>query len=867
MFAFDQQNNNSPNTIINYYNTITDTGQLTSLISGISNDFYNFYNSQTEINNNITNQINSTWSSLHSQINNTYNNLAYQTYILNSSINNIEAHLENITNQTAYFKNVYYTYITDLYDGLGDILESRTYDRYIGFTYTYITTEHGEIITASTDTTTFTYFTGFNTSKYPFQDSGTKTGLAWKSDIPTFPDTTDFLLSTAYDDLTEKIDSATSGLNYSMWSKFSSLEYDISQSNLSFSNTISGITRTITKIQTDTSKINSLSSSITNLNTIINNFSSNVYQTINNNYTNLTSIIRNTYTNLTNIINNHTISINTRINKLSSSITNIFESINSINFKLQNNTLTPMITQLMACPAITTSPVAIITITDTKQELVYNLAGGHFWNIPTGPEALAPGWEDVYQWLFGEWKWTKVNVYNGTADWINRWKDSYWWEVINTVNACNERMTLSPFAMRFHTFMTATAISRTWINGAPYTARFVANKTRRITNFKSYHYNYQYPPKSGTATSHTCYVCDKKLFVSAPLSVSAEDYNTYTSFLEYRPYLLNNYFITSLYVINPYNSPTNTTEHTTYNFYADMTIDRTKLKQLDVLYDNNFILGWADNWESICCSGESVYIPISMFPKLETFRLHVMNDEEFDYRGLHDTFNIIVEQNYNLKFLEFKIGPTFQTMTMSYRFIDSYSGRANLFWMFPSLETLIFYPNLYYSGFAANQSQTFTIQYENLFSNIRLFTKLKHIELGLFDDWFRYPPNSTNTAIITMNCSPSYLKVEGYAPHYSNWKFPSFNNTNNENITVDLSNFKWRYYYAQSYMMGITLSDRPPEPEEVLQVIPAFKTGTVHILLNANMYKYLSRKINDIMNTKWNTAIMGDKTRYKFYYN
>lgn len=865
MFAFDQQNNNSPNTIINYYNTITDTGQLTSLISGISNDFYNFYNSQTEINNNISNQINSTWSSLHSQINNTYNNLAYQTYILNSSINNIESHLENITNQTAYFKNVYYTNITNLNEGLGEVLNSGTYTQDIGFTYTYVDTERRTTISA--DTTTFPWFSGFNTSIYPFHDSGSKSGLAWKSDIPTFPDTTDFLLSTAYDDLTEKIDSATSILSTNIISIITGITHDTYTNYTAITKSISSLSTSITQIKSDTSK---LSSSITRLSTIINNFSSEVYETILNQYTNLTNVIRNTYTNLTNIINNHTISINTRINNLSSSITDIFESINSINFRLQNNTLTPLATCLTQCPPITTAPTAIHTITDTLQKFIYNVPGGHFWGFPTGGDALAPDWYDLYQWIFLNGFFTDYDhhfekdvAYNGTIENIINWKNSYWWEVMNYVYDYNERMTLTPLVKRCNTFLTATLAGETFMTEAPFTAKFIAQQKSRITNFVSHHYIYStYPPFSSTVKTHTCWRCEKSLLVSCPLTTK-EDADTYKTYIEYRPYLLNNYFITSLYVINPYNYPI----WSTNNFYADMTIDNTKLKQLDVLYDNNFILGWADNWESVCCSGESVYIPLVSFSNLETFRLHIMNDEEFDYRGLHDTFNIIVKQNTNLKYFDFKIGPTFKTMTMSYRIIDSLSGRVKLNNMFPNLETLIFYPNLFYSGLAANQSQTFSVQYEDLIYYIKDFKKLKHIELGLFDDWFRYPSNSTYFEPIEISCSPSYVKIEGYAPHYANWKFPSFSNTNNENITVDLSNFKWRYYHNQQTLIkSTTISGRPPKPEALYQLIPIFKTGTIHILLNANMYKYLSTQINDIINNKWHSSTAGDRTRYKFYF-
>lgn len=847
MFAFDTQNNNA-NTIINYYNTITDTGQLTALVSGISNDFYNFYNSQTVINNELLSELYLTWSSLHNQINNTYNNLAWQTHILDSRLINVENWNLKIDNQFNYYKTIFKTNIEKIIEGLEDLLITGTYTRDL-YPYTYVNTDDGKTYTASK--TTYTYFSSINTSVYPFHDTGTKSGLAWKTDIPTIPDTNEFLLSTAYDDILSKLSTATSALN----SSISNITNNTKNINTSLSNINISLTKFV-------SSINSINNSINVLNQNITNYYNSALTKINNTYSNITNIINNTYSNITNIINSFSSNVNSSINNLSTSfnsrINNIFESINSINFKLQNNTLTPLITQLMSCPAITAAPVTVKTITDTKQELVYNIAGGHFWNIPTGVDALLPGWEDVYQWLFGKFEFKKDIVYNGSMDYISNWKDSYWWEVVNSVNACNERMTLSPFAMRFHTFMTGTMASLTFINGAPYTAKYLAQKTRRITNYVSHHYGYNnYPPNSGTASTHTCWVCDKKLLVSAPLTITHN--HTYTSFIEYRPYLLNNNFITSLYVINPYNSP----DPNTNNFYADMTIDRAKLKQLDVLYDNNFILGWADNWESVCCSGESVYVPIHNLNNLETFRLHVMNDEEFDYRGLHDTFNLILKQNNNLKFFEFKMGPTYQTMTMSYRLLNTDMTRVKLNQMFPNLETLIFYPNLFYSGMPNGWIDTLPVQYEDIFNYIKDFSKLKHIELGVFDDWFRLPTRSTITNQVKITCSPSYVKIEGNIPHYANFKLPSFENTNNENITVDLAGLKWRYYYNQSTLIhSQTFSNRPPEPERLEQLIPLFKTGTIHILLNSNMYKYLKTKIDNLIN---NWTITDARSRYKIY--
>lgn len=853
MFAFDN-NNNNPNAIINYYNTIINSGQLTELVSGISNDFYNFYNLQTQINQNITNEIHSTWTKLHNLINITYNNLSYSTYLLSTSINNIENWQLIAESQILSFKNIYNTNIENIYYGLESIFNTGTYDRYIGFTYSYTTTEHGEKITIYTDTSTFTYFDGFNTSKYPFQDSGTKTGLAWKTDIPTFPDTNEFLLSTAYDDILNRLSTVTSALNSSMWSLYSNITNNTRNINSSVSNINSSINLINNSIVNINSTINLINNSIVNI-------SSNLIKSITNYYNSATTKINNTYSSITNIINSFSTKVNSSFNNVSSSINNIFESINSIKFKLQNNTLTPLITQLMSCPAITTAPVTFKTITDTKQELVYNIAGGHFWGVPTGGvDALLPGWEDVYQWLFGNFEFEKDVVYNGSMDYISNWKDSYWWEVVNSINACNERMTLSPFAMRYHTFMTATLASLTFINGAPYTAKYLAQKTRRIEDYVSHHYGYNnYPPNSARVGTHTCWVCDKKLLVSAPFTITHN--HTYTSFIEYRPYLLNNNFITSLYVINPYNSP----DPNTNNFYADMTIDKTKLKQLDVLYDNNFILGWADNWESVCCSGESVYVPIHNLNNLETFRLHVMNDEEFDYRGLHDTFNLILKQNTNLKFFEFKMGPTYQTMTMSYRLLNTEMTRVKLNQMFPNLETLIFYPNLFYSGMPNGFIDTLRIQYEDIFNYIKDFSKLKHIELGVFDDWFRLPTKSILSNQVKITCSPSYVKIDGYIPHYENFKLPSFENTNNENVTVDLSGLKWRYYYNQlTLIYSQTISNRPPEPERLEQVIPLFKTGTIHILLNSNMYKYLKTKIDNIIN---NWTITDARSRYKIYNN
>lgn len=847
MFAFDN-NNNNVNTIINYYQTITDTGLLTELIGGLSNDFYNFYNAQTQINEDIYNDIYLTWSGLYNQINNTYNNLAWQTHVLNSRLINVENWDLIINNQFNYYKTVFKTNIENIIEGLEDLFITGTYTRDLNIPYTYVNTDDGKTYTAYD--TTYTYFSSINTSIYPFHDTGTKSGLAWKTDIPTFPDTNEFLLSTAYDDIISQLTNATSGLNYSMWTIYSNITYNTYTRDIAISNSISSISKAITQH----------ASSILLISNNIKVMSSNFNQSITNYYNSAITKINATYSNITNIINSFSSNVNSSINNLSTSINDIFESIISINFQLNNNTLTPLITQLTTCQAITTGPIITKSTSTDYNGYVSDFIAGHFGEKGVGLYNMLSPWGNVYQWLFGRFRWSKALSYTGSADYIYNWKSSYWWEVVNPNLACDERMTLSPFAMRYHTILTSSTHNLTTILGwIPYTAQCVAEKTRKIDNFRSHIYVYREYPPSSRNSQFEGWVCDKKLLVSAHQTTSND--NTYTSFLEYRPYMLTNNFITSLYVIDPYNSPNSTTD----NFYADMQIDNLKLKQLDVLYDNSFILGWADNWSSFCVSGESVFIPINKFDNLETFRLHVMNDEEFDFRGLHDTFNIVVKQNTNLKYFDFKLGPTFQTQTMSFRIIDSQRERVNFPWMFPNLETLIFYPNLFYSGLPSGPMDTLTsVIYEDVFYYIRDFTKLKHIELGLFDDWFRLPTKSTRTDQVRMTCSPSYIKIEGYAPHYSNWKFPSFSNTNDENITVDLSNFQWRYYYDQSTLIHkTTFSNRPPEPEQLNQLIPLFKTGTIHILFNQHMYKYLRTKINQIVSRRWPSD--QERTRYKFY--